>query len=1038
MSAKPEEVLVSKMTEEQAEAISEPCRQLLLIAGAGSGKTEVMARRVCWWTAVQGVSKDKIVAFTFTERAAEEMKFRIRRQIQTVSPPGTDATLGNMYVGTIHGYCLRTLRDLRPDTYYSFDVLDEGARIGLVQRAYHHTLGLKALEQACGKSQYATTEYFLKAYDLLNEYGQLDVEVASGPVPHISGTESEWVKQAVLKTHVGDSDEAKAFAVCAARYYAYLHCRRFLDFSTTQSELLKATKTPQFLAELRGRVSHLVVDEVQDINPVQFRLVEAIVGDTGHLTAVGDHRQAIFAWRGGSVELMALLQKKIAAAADGKVRELSSNFRSVPRIIRTANDWASTITPLNKKPVAPMQHGSSKRTDWHAEHCAALTFSARPDEAKWIGKAICEIVNVKAGTGASHNTADGHRGLHFSDIAILLRSSTDARCYMETLEAMDIPAVFRAGPDLFAQPEVLLMVGALGVAAGLDQFYNAGFHGLASIVQEVLGCQPMPENVVEAACVRLAARNLPIAPDTAKRLILAGQLINQRISGASVPDPKQIAKLKTVGLRQWLKRTNALRRVFPQAIFQFLIAEAGVEFWDQPNIKQTVMFHIGALSALVKSVETPGWTSTGDFKYQIIALCLWGASNARTEEAPLLVQPEAVTISTIHAAKGLEYAAVFVADIATRRFPSQRAKTKPPLPFSGKILSEIDPAKLADNTNLDNERRLMYVALTRAERYLFVTTSLESPFFKEVKAIVKKQGGAVASGPLALKPFLSHLPSETSDDVRLSTSFSDLRYYLECSHDFFLRKVLGFAPSIDQAFGYGRGVHNLMRAIHAHPKEWAELAADENALRNKIAEIAEGGLFYLRYTTDDPLKLMRKHAVEIVSNYVISYRDELQEITFEPEKAFETLIPEEQILISGAIDVVRLDDPPRVTLIDFKSGESESDVAAKLTEEEMKLQVSLYGLAAKHELEYEPDRGIVRYLDEKDSSKSEIAIDLNDAALSEARQTVVKTAGNIRKRLFHASPKPRLDGTTRCERCDFLAFCGMPEAKTARVKGSQK
>lgn len=1031
------EVLLSSMTTEQKDAIGDPSRQLLLIAGAGSGKTEVMSRRVCWWTTVDGVPKENVVAFTFTERAAEEMKFRIRRQLQTVTTEGTDATLGGMYVGTIHGYCLQTLREMLPDKFYSFDVLDEGARIGLVQRAYHHTLGLKGLEQASQKGQYATIEYFLKAYDLLNEYAALDVELPPGPVPHISGTESEWVKKAVLNTNVGDSDEAQAFAISAARFYAYLQCRRFLDFSTTQSELLRATCNPQFLSDLRQRVSRLVVDEVQDINPVQYKLIEAIVGKTGYLTAVGDHRQAIFAWRGGSVELMNRLRKKIDKAPDGKVLELSANFRSVPRVINVANEWASSITPFDKKTVASMKHGNGNRIDFENAHCAAITLPSRHDEAKWIADSITQLVRATEGRGARHDKREGQRGLHYSDIAVLLRSSTDARLYMETLESKGIPAVFRAGPDLFAQPEVLLLIGALGVSAGLIEFYTAGHRGLRQIAQDVLGCQPTPKLVIAAACQRLASRGLGLKADVTKRLITAGELIHNRINGATNIDPKHIAKLQHPELRKWLKGKSPLRRVFPQTIFQFLLSEAGVADWDNPAVKQTILFHLGALSSLVKSVETPGWTSPTDFKYQIIALYLWGASNARTDEAPLLVQPQAVTISTIHAAKGLEYSAVFVADVATRRFPSQRARTTDRLPMSGTILTTIDPTKLADNTNLDNERRLMYVALTRAERYLFVSTSTESPFFKELKQIVQKVGGKVSTGPFDLEKSLSHLPTEVSDEVRLSTSFSDLRYYIECPHDFFLRKVLGFAPSIDQAFGYGRGVHNLMRAVHTNPKAWAALASDKLALRNKLDALAKDGLFYLRYTTGEPLELMRTHAVDIVSSYVVTYRDELQKITFEPEKAFETLIPEEQVLVSGAIDVVRLDDPPRVTLIDFKSGESESDLASKLTEEEMKLQVSLYGLAAKHELEYEPDRGLVRYLDEKDAAKSEIVVDLAAEALAAARQTVIQTAGNIRQRKFHVGPKPLPGGGNRCKGCDFLGFCGMPEAQAERLKASQ-
>src|SRR6267378_4241936 len=99
------ELLLDKLTKRQAEAVRSEKGRVLVVAGAGSGKTEVMARRIAWWVGVEGVAKNKIVAFTFTERAAEEMKFRIRSWIQKITPDGQDVALGDMCIGTIHGFC---------------------------------------------------------------------------------------------------------------------------------------------------------------------------------------------------------------------------------------------------------------------------------------------------------------------------------------------------------------------------------------------------------------------------------------------------------------------------------------------------------------------------------------------------------------------------------------------------------------------------------------------------------------------------------------------------------------------------------------------------------------------------------------------------------------------------------------------------------------------------------------------------------------------------------------------------------------------
>ena len=449
------------------------------------------------------------------------------------------------------------------------------------------------------------------------------------------------------------------------------------------------------------------------------------------------------------------------------------------------------------------------------------------------------------------------------------------------------------------------------------------------------------------------------------------------------------------------------------------------------------MFHLGQLSGMITGIETPGWVAPDELKWQVIALISWGARNARSEEAPLLAPPDAVTISTIHAAKGLEFPVVFLADVAAQRFPSSNAKTQPELPFTGPAVAAIDPAALADNDNYDAERRLMYVALTRAQRYLFVSydSTRRSRFETELAPLFRQVGGEAHP---ARDPVLPRLIRTTlSPSFRLVTSFSDLRYYLECPHDYYLRKVLGFAPTIDQAFGYGRGIHNLMRAIHLDPVFFAGMADDPEALDAEAQRLIDEGLFYLRYTTGGPLENMKRRAKKIVAEYVSRYRDELGSLEFEPERSFETLVEEASVLVSGAIDLIRHDDPPRVSLIDFKSGspDKESENLSSLDQEQMQLQVSLYGVAAKHELEYEPDLGIVRYLGVPPGAtddERELSVPLDAAALAEARQTVIDVAARIQERQWWLGPTrgpKRVGNKVRCEECDFVLMCGRPEAR---------
>ena len=167
---------------------------------------------------------------------------------------------------------------------------------------------------------------------------------------------------------------------------------------------------------------------------------------------------------------------------------------------------------------------------------------------------------------------------------------------------------------------------------------------------------------------------------------------------------------------------------------------------------------------------------------------------------------------------------------------------------------------------------------------------------------------------------------------------------------------------------------------------------------------------------------MRLEGRRVVAEYVRTYIHELQNLHFEPEKEFETLLEEEQVLISGAIDVIRLDDPPRVTLIDFKSGSSENNNASGLDEEEMRLQIAIYGQAAIQELQFIPERGLVRYLGEDDPDRRELNIDLSEGQIQQARTVALETTRSIKGRRFFEGPG---NGNLRCRSCDFRGFCGL-------------
>ena len=1033
------QALLAGLNPQQCQAVSSTKRRLIVIAGAGSGKTEVMARRVAWWVAVRSIPKDRIVAFTFTDAAAEELKFRIRESLQSVTEDDEDSNLGGMFIGTIHAFCLKALRDFAPADYYMHDVLDESGRVSLLEQGAWDVLGMQAMQAAAMDAGLASgrmqaDKLFRDGYDQLNEHGLLDVELSTESMPTDVGLERDWCLDATLRTAVGASELATAFADSVARYYAYLRVRRFLDFPTVQSELIRCLQKDQSFAHVfHSRWTHLVVDEVQDVNPVQDDIVRQIVGQDGHLTAVGDHRQAIYAFRGGRVDLMGRLSQEISGEEDGETVELPKNYRSTPRIIDIANEWSQTIQDRAGMTNPAMSHGLSTRTDTAPEHVAVLRFPQRQDEAFWIAETIAAMVDPVNECGAFQDDGDGQRGLSHSDIAILVRSSTDVRSYQDALRAREIPAVVRGGPDLFSQPESLLVVSALAIAANVDAFYGSEDRrgSLPNRIKTALGSTGSPRAVLHAAASAMRARGLNISDLHVRRLLTLAKAIRRRTTTQDRGIKLTSAEVTCTGARRWLASNRPLRRVFPQQIFHWIIEEAGLAEWGDDPIAESARFHVGQISRLVKGIEASGWTPPLRLKWQVIALLNWGAERARSEEAPLLVSPNAVTITTVHSAKGLQFPAVFVADVCALRFPSNQARRAPKMPFGRGAVPQIDPSRLADNQNLDNERRLMYVAITRAERYLYISASgdRQSRFLGELQTIFPNHGGLVACAGIDVAPTIQEEPIAPDSTTPFTTSFSDLRYFAECPHDFYMRIVLGFTPTIGQEFGYGRGIHNLLRAVHEDPAAWADLARDRAALEAEVTALLDDGMFYLRYTTGRPLDNLRSKAVEGVTDYVVNYADELASLEFHPEKEFETLIEEEKLLVSGAIDVVRLDDPPRVTIIDFKSGDSRRANSSGLTEELMAMQIGVYGVAAKRELEYEPRSGLIRYIGEDDPSRAERIVDLGNDELSVVRGRLTDLAHRIRRRQFDDGPTPIPDAPSRCGDCDFRTICKRSTAR---------
>ena len=382
---------------EQEKVISHRDGHLQVIACAGAGKTEAISRRVASLIE-EGVEPSGIVAFTFTDRAAEGLKTRISRRVAEVKGNDFLDRLGPMFIGTIHAYCLRLLQDHVPE-FGNFDILDENRLAGLLSRE-HKRLELSKL----GSQHWRPIFDFLRNADVV---------------------ENELLEAQQLKgTPFGD---------CYLRFKETLYRYHFLTYGLLISAAVKALKRPEVFERVHGPLRHLIVDEYQDINPAQERLISLLAQPPVHLCVVADDDQAIYQWRGSDVAHML----EFAGRYGAKSLHLSVNRRCRPTIIATANAFAETITPrLTKKMEPHRPPGDPEVVCWAAE--------TTETEAETIADTIKRL---------------RERGYRYKDIAILYRSvRTSSPPLIEVLEGAGHPLPLRRAHGSF--------LAARGVGAG--------------------------------------------------------------------------------------------------------------------------------------------------------------------------------------------------------------------------------------------------------------------------------------------------------------------------------------------------------------------------------------------------------------------------------------------------------------------------------------------------------------------------------------------------------------------------------------------
>ena len=621
-------------TQSQLDAINHISGNLQIIACAGSGKTQTISVRIANMV-LSGVSKEEILAFTFTDKAANEMKLRIRGQLEERLPD--DPELGGMYIGTIHSFCFQYLKEIKPE-FRNYDIIDESKQLLFLSR-HRYDIGLPQLSQR-REPPFNPLIRFVKTIDIIKQ-------------------------NQIPETQI--SRNAPDFYDCYLKYYKLMDEHKFLDFATIIEKLVSILENePPELTRICEKIRYVVVDEYQDINPIQEKLINLIAGEDGNLCVVGDDDQSIFEFQGADADNILTFSRRYKNV---KEINLLKNFRSTDAIIEAARDLVQYNSGhrLEKR----MEHGKIYKRGERGD-IYQLEFQTRAEEVEFIANKISELRGYKYLESIDEETGEEiHRGLDWCDFAILVRNNATARNFIDVFEREDISFTAKGTAGLFERHQIRFLQMVFNYFCDLEIWTPDGNISCSlSDLQEYY-----QHNIDEGRWEQIES------------------VLNNIKSEITEGD-----------------------RFYPQNVYHRILQAMGM---DDDIFNEGQLYDFGRFSKLILDFETVNeWVNIQRLKSFVFFLNGYAESKIDIGGLDDPTKLNTVTIQSIHKAKGLEYPVVFIPDLATGRFPSRRRNHKPDI-----YLTNIERSRFTSGDL--GERRLFYVGVTRSEKFLFLTMALD-------------------------------------------------------------------------------------------------------------------------------------------------------------------------------------------------------------------------------------------------------------------------------------------------------------------------
>jgi len=955
---------LSDLNKEQRTAVTHEKGPLLLIAGAGTGKTTVIANKILWLIRERGIRPDNILALTFTEKTAAEMEERVDKLL----PMG----LNQVRIATFHGFCERLLRDYAIEIGLdpSFKILTVPEQWLLVRRHlfelplnYFRPLGnptkfLQAIVRAIGaaKDQDLMPERFIAYAGVLEEQGKDE--------------EDEKKKAGLLEEAV----RWREFGEVYRAYQQIILNESAMDFGDIILNAVRLLKDrPSVATRIRENLSEVLVDEFQDTNGAQNLLLRLLVPDkNGQITVVGDDDQSIYAWRGSNISNILTFQEWYPSA---KKIVLTKNYRSPQKLLDAAYEMIQYNNPMRLEKTANVDKrltSEAKRNDEIS--VSHHNFATIDEECAFIADQITYGVEKQ--------------GRSYGDFAILLRTNSQSDIIIPALIQKDIMYHVSEARGLLLRPEVRDVIAYLRIVlnplddTSIFRLVSHEIFNLAPYERQRLFNECRHENVSMLDKLRILSTQPEYSEQTkdgAKKFI---ELVDFHVGSVVSIQPSRVVIefVQKSGYLEWaIKNTDKNPEILPNLseLVKF------IRDYERSDPEASLISFLDYLDLVVTSGESPAQASLGQ-------------------------DYDAVRIQTVHSAKGLEFPVVFIFGATADKYPVRDRSNTLEIPDYFSDVKGIDER----DAHILEERRLFYVAMTRAKERLFITSAELSAtgkskkklsrFIKEANIETIKDKGVTFLQQLRLPISLETKITKKSVPLVLpkSISVSQVESYETCPLKYKFQYIYRIPVPQNHTLTFGIIMHTVLREIA------------RRVVGDVKTEIEDGIRLYNKYWSSEGFEGKtheenQKAKGEIILRTYLEKNPYLLETKpLFVEEAFRLRLGE--ITVNGRIDRVdRIDN--LVTVTDFKTGTPKDQKFA-----DNDLQLSIYAIALEEVFGTKAERLVLSYLDGPIDRKTT----RTDKKLNESKERVVETMENILDQDFTAKPNPMV-----CHFCQFKNIC---------------